>query len=469
MQDFEPILAPAKPKQKKLPFGWPPALKLSTLNPVPQRRRLRRKSTASQDNVAALKTSFDVWESIKSLQTRKWKIYDIQHVVCLGFILFSLFILPSAPIIKTAVLLALGGLLLMPITQQFFLPSLPIWTYLLYFFASRFIAPEYRPHIWVKVLPALENVLYGANLSNILSAHSHPVLDLLAWFPYGIGHFALPAICSAILFLFAAPGSTPVFARAFGYMCMLAVTIQLIFPCTPPWYEKAHGLEPAHYGMEGSPAGLARIDKLFGVDMYTTSFTTAPLPFGAFPSLHGANAVLEALFMQYYFPKFKYFFIFYVGWIWWATMYLNHHYAVDLVGGGLMAAIAYYISRVRWLPRPQLEKRTRWEYEYVEFGDRPKTYDEEYGSASAYGLGLLERRTASDSDEWTLGSSSSLDSLSRGDTVCGSSSSTPDILSPTTPNDDFKHVVLGLTPQGDIWNGGRLARESELSDVVVLS
>lgn len=134
-----------------------------------------------------------------------------------------------------------------------------------------------------------------------------------------------------------------------------------------------------------------------------------------------------------------------------------------------MAAIAYYISRVRWLPRPQLEKRTRWEYEYVEFGDRPKTYDEEYGSASAYGLGLLERRTASDSDEWTLGSSSSLDSLSRGDTVCGSSSSTPDILSPTTPNDDFKHVVLGLTPQGDIWNGGRLARESELSDVVVLS
>ncbi|MCV5147995.1 phosphatase PAP2 family protein, partial [Escherichia coli] len=80
-----------------------------------------------------------------------------------------------------------------------------------------------------------------------------------------------------------------------------------------------------------------------------------------------------ALFMQYYFPKFKYFFIFYVGWIWWATMYLNHHYAVDLVGGGLMAAIAYYISRVRWLPRPQLEKRTRWEYEYVEFGDSGKT------------------------------------------------------------------------------------------------
>jgi len=318
----------------------------------------------------------------------------------------------------------------------------------------------------VKVLPALENVLYGANLSNILSAHTHPLLDILAWIPYGIGHFALPAICSAILFLFAAPGTTPVFARAFGYMCMLGVTFQLIFPCTPPWYEKSHGLEPAHYGMEGSPAGLARVDELFGVDMYTTSFTTAPLPFGAFPSLHAGNAVIEALFMQYCFPRFRSFFIFYVGWIWWATMYLNHHYAIDLVGGALISAAAYYIARTKWLPRPQLDKTTRWEYEYVEFGDRTRAFDEEYGYAGGYGLRLLERRGFDDSDEWTLGSSSSFESLSRGETS-GSASSTPGILSPTTPDDEFRHTVIGMTPQGDIWSGERRL-ESELSEVVVV-
>jgi len=313
--------------------------------------------------------------------------------------------------------------------------------------------------------------MYGANLSNILSAHTHAVLDILAWIPYGVGHFALPAICSGFLFLFAAPGTTPVFARAFGYMSIAGVTIQLIFPCTPPWYEKLHGLEPAHYGMPGSPAGLRRVDELFGVDMYTTSFTTAPLPFGAFPSLHAGDAILEALFMQYCFPRFRPFFIFYSVWICWSTMYLNHHYAIDLVGGGIMAAIAYYISRTRFLPRPQLDKTTRWEYEYVEYGDRPRIYDEEsagayYGTNAdgnaygSYGLGLLTHRRpgSSDSDEWTLGSSSSFDSLSRGDTLCGSSSSTPGILSPTTPNDD--HV--------DVWSKVRIgAKDTDATEVYV--
>lgn len=147
-------------------------------------------------------------------------------------------------------------------------------------------------------------------------------------------------------------------------------------------------------------------------------------------------------------------------------MYLNHHYAIDLVGGALLAGIAFYMARGRWLPRPQADKSHRWQYEYVEFGDKPTTVDEEYGYgyANGFGLGLLERRDG-DSDEWTLGSSSSFDSLSRGDTVCGSSSSTPGILSPTTPDDDMRHMVLG---PGDAWNGDRLAQESELTDVVVM-
>jgi membrane-associated phospholipid phosphatase len=318
----------------------------------------------------------------------------------------------------------------------------------------RYITTDYRTHIWVKVLPALENVMYGANLSNILSAHTHPVLDIIAWVPYGLGHFTLPLVCSIMMFLFAAPGTTPVFARAFGYMSILGVTIQLVFPCTPPWYEKLHGLEPAHYGMEGSPAGLRRIDELFNVDLYTTSFTTAPVPFGAFPSLHAADAILEALFMQYCFPRFRPFFIFYAVWISWSTMYLNHHYAIDLVGGGIFAAAAYYMSRMRWLPRPQVDKSTRWEYEYVEHGDRARGFDEEEGyGKNGYGLGLLARPGTGDSDEWTLGSSSSFDSLSRGDTLCGSSSSTPGILSPTSPSDDhydvWSKVRLGTPKEGE--------------------
>ncbi|KAK4100372.1 PAP2-domain-containing protein [Parathielavia hyrcaniae] len=482
VQEFPALAAQATAiKPKLLPLRWPGLL--AQLNPIPHKyrpaRKLRlrlrsaatttKKSPDQSHDVTRLQTSFDPSTTLRALRTRRWSLWDLQHLVTFGFIIFSLAILPSAALIKTGVLVLLGVLLLMPVTQQFFLPSLPIWTYLLYFFASRFIAPEYRPHIWVKVLPALENVMYGANLSNILSAHTHAVLDVLAWLPYGIGHFALPALCSAFLFFFAAPGTTPVFARAFGYMSMLGVTIQLVFPCTPPWYEKLHGLEPAHYGMQGSPAGLRRVDELFGVDMYTTSFTTAPVPFGAFPSLHAADAVLEALFMQYCFPRFRPFFVFYAAWISWSTMYLNHHYAIDLVGGGLFAAITYYMARANFLPRPQRDKSARWEYEYVELGDRarPAPVDEEHGYG--YGMGLLRgggRTTAAgDSDEWTLGSSSSFDSASRAGetTLCGSSSnsSTPGILSPTTPSDEHY----------DVWSEVRFggAREGEAAAEVLVA
>jgi len=167
----------------------------------------------------------------------------------------------------------------------------------------RFIPAEYRPHIWVKVLPALENIFYGGNLSNILSAHQYVILDVLAWFPYGILHFGGPFVWAGLMFLFGPPGTLPVFARTFGYLNIVGVAIQLIFPCSPPWYENMYGLAPANYSMAGSPAGLARIDLLFGFDMYTSNFTASPLVFGAFPSLHSGNAVLEALFMSHCFPK----------------------------------------------------------------------------------------------------------------------------------------------------------------------
>ena len=312
---------------------------------------------------------------------------------------------------------------------------------------DRFIPYEYRPHIWVRVLPALENVLYGANLSNILSAHKHPVLDILAWLPYGIIHFGAPAVCSLAMFIFAAPGTTPIFAKSFGWMSILGVTIQLCFPCTPPWYENENGLVPAAYGMPGSPAGLARVDAIFGIDLYTTNFTDAPLPFGAFPSLHAANAVLEALFMSHCFPQFKTFFIVYAGWVWWATMYLSHHYAIDLVGGGIIAAIFFYTARARWLPRRQADKITRWDYDYVEVGESYELIDEEHGDYFKPD-GLLSQERANSSDGWTLGSGTSWSS--------GSGT-----MSPTTSE--------GTTPGtlGD-WEGRTPPREIELHEVMVV-
>lgn len=432
------MLSQAKPK---IPFP----ISIGHLNPIPHRYRLGRlrqkaRGRYDPDDITSLKTSFNPLETIARVRSHRWTWCDLQYLFLLGVAVFSLSIAEMHVAFKVAFAILMTILLLLPITNQFFWPGVPIWTYLLYFFTSRFIPAEARPHIWVKVLPALENVLYGANLSNILSAHTNVVLDVLAWLPYGILHFSLPFFVTGILFVYAAPGTAPVWARAFGWMNMIGVTIQLIFPCTPPWYETVHGLDvPAYYGMEGSPAGLARIDKLFGVDMYTTKFTTAPLPFGAFPSLHAGNATLEALFLSYCFPRLRPFFIAYVGWIWWATMYLSHHYAVDLVGGSLLAAGCFYCSRAWWLPRRQEGKANRWDYEWIERGERHASPDEEFGLPIYNKLGH-SRRHSSESDEWTLGSSSGFSSSSA--SASGSMSPVPNDWESDTSRDELHEMVV---------------------------
>ena len=253
----------------------------------------------------------------------------------------------------------------------------------------------------MRVLPALENIFYGANLSNILSAHKTVVLDILAWLPYGIIHFGGPVVCAIFIFLFGPPTTLPVFARTFGYVNLIGVTIQLLFPCSPPWYENMYGLAPANYSIQGSPAGLARVDKLFGIGLYESTFTASPLVFGAFPSLHSGNATIEALFMSHLFPRCKPIFIAYTLWLWWATMYLSHHYAVDLVGGSILAGVGFYYAKSTFLPRIQSDKTFRWDYDYVEVGDTPTEYG--YGRACLDGL-------EADADEWTVGSSSSISS-----------------------------------------------------------
>lgn len=157
----------------------------------------------------------------------------------------------------------------------------------------------------------------------------------MAWIPYGLCHFGAPVVVSAILFVWGPPGTVPVFARTFGYMNIFGVATQVLFPCSAPWYENKYGLAPANYSMPGSPGGLAHIDALLGLDLYTSGFTASPMVFGAFPSLHSADATLAALFMSSVFPKLAPLFVTYVIWMWWATMYFTHHYAVDLTAGGI--------------------------------------------------------------------------------------------------------------------------------------
>ncbi|KAF9112082.1 Aureobasidin resistance protein Aur1 [Mortierella sp. AM989] len=284
--------------------------------------------------------------TVRPLRKHRYTLYDLQYVFL--FILFSFcyYIMDKPVWFKLPIALGAIGLLIPRKTRQFMLPFLAIAAWLILFYCCRFIPSAWRPHIFTSVLPALENILYGGNISEMLAQTTSPLKDLLAWMPYGVLHFALPFITAVLIVIFGPPGTLPVFARTFGYMNLAGVLTQLLFPCAPPWYETNYGaLEPATYSMPGSPGGLARVDEILGLDMYKSTFTASPLVFGAFPSLHSACAWQLAFFLVFIFgPRSIPFVVGYVFWIWWATMYLGHHYVVDLVGGAGYAVVAFWIG-----------------------------------------------------------------------------------------------------------------------------
>lgn len=164
-----------------------------------------------------------------------------------------------------------------------------------------------------------------------------------AWLSYGVIHFISPFLAAFWLWLFASPGVVSVFAWSFGIQNCLGIITHLSFPTAAPWYGDQYGypLPPGNYSMPGSAAGLVRVDKVLGTHIYANAFKASPLVFGAFPSLHGAFSCCCFFFIARYSRKGAYMLGFYVLWQWFSTMYLRHHWRIDLLGGLAYSAFVF--------------------------------------------------------------------------------------------------------------------------------
>lgn len=317
-------------------------------------------------HIADLETSWDPRVSLQRLRKYRPTAGEAAHYTFMASVLLFVFIEYPASLLFRLSVYSFGILLfLIPATSQFFFNGLPILVWLSLYLSSSYFPSEQRPRITVKVMPAIETILYGDNLSEILAASTNVVLDVLAWLPYGIFHFGAPFVVAAILFVFGPPTVLRGYAHAFGYVNLIGVIIQNGFPAAPPWYKVIYGLKTAHYGLAGSPGGLTRVDKLLGINLYAAGFSKSCVIFGAFPSLHSGCATLEALFFCYCFPKLKPLFWAYVCWLWWSTMYLTHHYFIDLVAGAVLAFVMFTYTKYTMLP-VDTSLWCRWSYAQVE-------------------------------------------------------------------------------------------------------
>ncbi|CAO0794388.1 unnamed protein product [Mucor circinelloides] len=287
----------------------------------------------------------------------------MQYPLFAALVIFDMVYIQFPPLwVRLLLLCLLVSSPFIPYIRRFTVPAMVVFTWLITFYAVQFIPNTIKPqHIFVNILPTLERIIYGANLSEIISQHTSPVLDIFAWLPYGIIHFAFPFAFSLALFIFGPPGTLAVFGQAFGYMNLAGVLTQLVFPTSPPWYELSYGSAPADYSVHGQPGGLARIDEILGLNLYGTTFGNSPLVFGAFPSLHSGCATIEMLFLAWLCPKARPYCVFHVMWMWFATMYLTHHYLIDLVGGSIYATLAFFCFH-RYLPVIRPGYLTRLDY-----------------------------------------------------------------------------------------------------------
>ena len=67
-----------------------------------------------------------------------------------------------------------------------------------------------------------------------------------------------------------------------------------------------------------------------------------------------------------------------------------------------VAGVVFYVAKSKFLPRIQTEKMFRWDYDYTELGENP--------TEKGYAFADLDAGHHADTDEWTIGSSSSISS-----------------------------------------------------------
>jgi len=246
----------------------------------------------------------------------------------------------------------------------------PVLTFLLYaspFFFSGFCYEGYRRlvplrgEIHVADLHAWEAALFSVPtsegpraLSDIVSSHTHPIVDVLTGVTYFV--FMLQVFVIAGYLFFRERPKMFDLSVSFVAMNLVGWALWLVFPAAPPWYVDQYGLGPAVLDAASSPAGLARVDALIGYPLAANFYSQSANVFGAMPSLHCAYATLVAWMVFPLRGALRWGTIAFAVSMAFSAIYLRHHYILDVLGGVALAIpFAVYGPRLASVLRRAIE------------------------------------------------------------------------------------------------------------------
>lgn len=178
-------------------------------------------------------------------------------------------------------------------------------------------------------------------------------LSLFAGFSY-ILWMPIPLAYSVFLYF---KDKKRIFDYTYGFLltCFIGFVVYYIYPAAPPWYYLTYG-DSTNFRIPGSEGLLSDFDRILGVDIFKGIYAKGGNVFCAVPSLHSAYPVITL----YTAVKRKnhimtaFFSIWALG-TWFAAVYSQHHYVIDVLLGILCAIIAGlamdYFSKFKWYQR----------------------------------------------------------------------------------------------------------------------
>jgi hypothetical protein len=133
------------------------------------------------------------------------------------------------------------------------------------------------------------------------------------------------------------------FAFTFLVVNLLGFVVYYSYPAAPPWYVSKYGFV-FNANTPGNTAGLARFDSLVHAGIFQSLYAKSSNVFAAMPSLHSSYPVI----VLYYAVKNR------LGYmnlvfgmvmcgIWFAAVYSNHHYVLDVLAGIVCAGLGIWL------------------------------------------------------------------------------------------------------------------------------
>lgn len=204
------------------------------------------------------------------------------------------------------------------------------------------------------ILSKIEHGLFFCYPHKVLSSLANPIFDIVSAIPYLV-HFPLPFLFAFYLVISERRrGALLPYLWCLGWVNFIAVMFQITFPTAPPWFVDSAIVDHHKRVVFESPneGGFSRVDRMFGIGLFHGLYSTSPLKFGAFPSLHVAVPMVIFLNHPWFGKKFG---AFHVVLITLSALYIHHHYLVDALGGILLSCIVRLSILKLWSPFPELK------------------------------------------------------------------------------------------------------------------